>query len=177
MTAPLVAEPITASAFAPFGEVIDTEGQDHILINDGACRRFSDLASFDIVDGTLGLSLFQSEIRSLPYVCDLLERHPKGSQCFVPMQGSAFFVIVAPDVDGSPGDVRAFTAASHQIVNIARNTWHGVLAPFAGSGLFAVLDRIGAGPNLEEYRLASPLQVTQAGSPITQEPTRGTFHG
>jgi len=152
------AAPLTQDAFAPFGEVITCSG-DFSLINAGQCQRFTDLASFDVLDGTIGLSLFQSELRKLPYSCDLLERHPLGSQCFVPMGNSDFLVIVAEDENG-PVRPQAFHARSDQTVNIARNTWHGVLAPISGTGQFAVLDRIGEGPNLEEVHLPQPIVVT-----------------
>ncbi len=152
------AQPITAEAFAPFGEVITCSGAHH-MINAGQCKRFSDLASFDILDGTLGLSLFQSELRSVPYSCNLLERHPLGSQCFIPMGQSDYLVIVAKD-EGGPTNPQAFLATGHQVVNIARNTWHGVLAPISGSGLFTVMDRIGDGSNLEEHSLSNALVIT-----------------
>ncbi|MGC9419326.1 MAG: ureidoglycolate lyase [Rhodovulum sp.] len=155
----LRAQPLTAEAFVPYGEVIETGGP-FVTINEGACRRYTDLARFDIVDGRPGLSLFAAEIRALPYECGLLERHPLGSQCFIPMQGSRFLIIVAPDEGGAPGTPMAFVAEDHQSVNIARNTWHGVLCPIAGSGLFAVIDRIGEGGNLEEHRLGRPIRVT-----------------
>lgn len=61
----LTAEPLTAEAFAPFGEVIETGGP-FVTINEGACRRFTDLATFDIAEGRAGLSLFQAEIRARP---------------------------------------------------------------------------------------------------------------
>ena len=157
----MIAVPITSQAFAPFGEVIETGQTPFVLINEGKCHRYTDLASFDIVDGAVGLSFFQSELRELPYECTLLERHPLGSQCFVPMGDSAFLVIVAPDADGVPGQITAFVAAPHQAVNIARNTWHGVLAPISGSGLFAVLDRIGEGQNLQEHVLEEPVLITK----------------
>lgn len=156
--------PITSANFASFGEVIETSGHPHKLINEGLCQRFTDLASFDIDDGTVGLSLFQSELRETPYTCTLLERHPKGSQCFIPMGGSAYLVITADDESGKPSaDIHAFLAAPHQCVNIAKNTWHGVLAPISGTGLFAVIDRIGTAgdtdPNLEEHLLETPVKV------------------
>ncbi len=154
------ARPITPAAFAPYGEVIETKDHDHILINEGLCKRFTDLAAFDIEDGHLGLSLFQSELRSLPYACTLMERHPKGSQCFIPQGDSSYLVIVARDDGGRPATPEVFLAAPHQSINIARNVWHGVLAPISGTGLFAVLDRIGAGTNLEEYTLAEPIEIT-----------------
>lgn len=155
----LIAAPITAEAFAPYGEVIATDGPS-VTINEGLCQRFSDLATFDLDGGQLGLSLFQSQLRALPYTCDLLERHPLGSQCFIPMSEAALLIIVAPDNDGTPGAPVAFVATNDVAVNIARNTWHGVLAPIKGTGLFAVIDRIGDGPNLEEHRLERPVLVT-----------------
>jgi len=159
MSGDLRAAPLTPEAFAPFGEVIEAGGA-HVTINEGFCRRYSDLATLDMVGGRAGLSLFSAEIRTLPYECGLLERHPLGSQCFIPMQDARFLVIVAPDAGGVPGAPRAFVAGGDQVVNIARNTWHGVLCPIAGSGLFAVIDRIGEGVNLEEHRLSRPIRVT-----------------
>ncbi|BAQ68858.1 ureidoglycolate hydrolase [Rhodovulum sulfidophilum] len=157
----LEALPITPEAFAPFGEVVETGG-DFKLINEGCCRRYSDLATLDILDGQPGISLFQAEIRALPHDCTLMERHPLGSQCFIPMQNAEFLVIVAPDEGGQPGTPSAFIAGPGQGVNIGRNVWHGVLCPISGSGLFAVIDRIGAGANLEEVRLKTTLRIRRA---------------
>ncbi|MEJ6389135.1 ureidoglycolate lyase [Gymnodinialimonas ulvae] len=155
----ITARPITAKAFAPFGDVIETDTVPPQMINEGLCRRFSDLARFDQTGGRIAMSLFQAELREMPYRCNLLERHPLGSQCFIPMSQAAFLVIVAPDEGGRPGPASAFLATNDVAVNIARNTWHGVLAPISGSGLFAVIDRIGSGDNLEEHRLEEPVFV------------------
>ena len=163
MTLSIEAAPISAKAFAPFGELIEAGATPAMLINEGLCKRFTDLARFDIEDGTLGLSLFDADIRALPLRLDLMERHPLGSQCFVPLGGSSYLVIVAHDEGGTPGAPRAFVAGPEQPVNIARNTWHGVLAPISGTGLFAVLDRIGTGQNLEEHRLREPVFVSLPG--------------
>lgn len=158
-TVPTVAETIDVEAFATFGELIEVEGDPTVLINAGRCKRFTDRATFDVADGQLGLSLFDSDICALPVRCDLLERHPLGSQCFIPMGGSSYIVVVAEDDQGKPHRTTAFVASPTQAVNIGRNVWHGVLAPISGSGLFAVLDRIGPGANLEEFKLQEPLQI------------------
>ena len=79
------------------------------------------------------------------------------------MHANPFLVIVAPDAGGVPGRPVAFLTAPGQGVNILRGVWHGVLTPLAAPGLFAVIDRIGAGPNLEEYRYAEPWEVRAAG--------------
>ncbi len=152
--------PLTVDAFAPFGDVLDTADAPDRLINAGLCGRWHDRARLDFgTDGRAGLSLFNATPRSLPYVLDLLERHPDGSQAFVPMTQHPFLVIVAEDQGGVPAHIRAFLTAPGQGINILRNTWHGVLTPLAEPGLFAVIDRIGPTPNLQEHRLPSPFTI------------------
>ena len=152
-------EPLTIAAFAPYGDVLDATGKPDRMINAGLCARFHDRARIDIADGRAGLSVFDAAARSLPYAFDLVERHPLGSQAFVPMTQAPFLVIVAPDEHGTPGTPRAFLTNGAQGINLHRGTWHGVLTPLQAPGLFAVLDRIGEGPNLEEYRYPQPWTV------------------
>jgi ureidoglycolate lyase len=152
-------EPLTVAAFAPYGDVLDATGSPDRMINAGLCARFHDRARIDIADGRTGLSVFDAVARSLPYAFDLVERHPLGSQAFVPMTQAPFLVIVAPDEHGTPGTPRAFLTNGAQGINLHRGTWHGVLTPLQAPGLFAVLDRIGEGPNLEEYRYPQPWTV------------------
>ena len=152
-------EPLTAHAFAPFGDVLEATGTPDRMINAGLCARFHDRARIDIADGRAGLSVFDAVARSLPYAFDLVERHPLGSQAFVPMTQAPFLVIVAPDEQGTPGRPRAFLTNGAQGINLHRGTWHGVLTPLQAPGLFAVLDRIGNGTNLQEYRYAQPWTV------------------
>ncbi|MGX9352648.1 ureidoglycolate lyase [Shimia sp. W99] len=159
MTRHIRIEPLTQEAFAPFGEVLDTSGAPDKLINQGLCGRYHDRATLDFVEGRAGISLFQAELRGLPYQLDMMERHPDGSQAFIPMSMEAFLVIVAEDTGNGPGTPRAFITSPGQAINFARNTWHGVLAPIKGSGLFAVVDRIGVGANLEEFWFDTPFTV------------------
>ncbi|MEL7131669.1 MAG: ureidoglycolate lyase [Pseudomonadota bacterium] len=154
------AQPLTAEAFAPFGDVLDCAGDPDKIINAGLCGRYHDRARLDFGDGRAGVSLFNAQPRSLPYRLDLLERHPDGSQCFVPMSAHPFLVIVAPDEDGEPGTPLAFLTAQGQAINFHRGIWHGVLTPLHAPGLFAVIDRIGSGTNLEEAYLNAPFIVS-----------------
>ncbi|CTQ32266.1 ureidoglycolate lyase [Jannaschia rubra] len=144
-------EPLTPEGFAPFGDVLEVAGTPDKVINQGMCHRYHDRAALDFFRGHAGISVFDATPRSLPHVLDMMERHPDGSQAFVPMHGNDWLVIVAPDADGAPGTPRAFLAGAGQGVNFFRNTWHGVLTPLHAPGLFAVIDRIGGGENLEEY--------------------------
>ncbi|MGX9356178.1 ureidoglycolate lyase [Roseobacteraceae bacterium S113] len=152
-------EPITRAAFASFGDVIDTEGEPDKIINQGLCGRYHDRATLDFSDGQAGVSLFQAQPRRLPLSLEMMERHPDGSQTFIPMSMDSFLVIVAADDAGAPGVPRAFETRPGQAINFRRNTWHGVLTPLAAPGLFAVVDRIGAGANLEEHWFDAPYLV------------------
>ncbi len=151
-------EPLTAEAFAPFGDLLDATG-DFRPINEGLCHRHHDRARLDFGSGRAGVSIFNARTRSLPYDFDLVERHPDGSQAFLPMTEHPFLVIAAPDEGGRPGRPCAFLTAPGQGINLLRGTWHGVLVPLYAPGLFAVVDRIGDGPNLEEYRYGAPWRV------------------
>ena len=152
----LIAHPLTPAAFAPFGDVLQL-GDQFRLINDGWCERHHDLAQLDFgPDGRAGISVFNAKPRSLPYDFNLIERHPEGSQAFIPMSQNPFLVIVAHSPDAAP---LAFLTAPGQAINLHRGTWHGVLTPLQAPGLFAVVDRIGPTPNLEEYRYANKWRV------------------
>ncbi len=154
MTQDIKIKPLTAEAFASFGDVLNCNGAPDKLINAGLCGRFHDRAKVDC-DGQIGISLFRSELRKLPYTLDLVERHPLGSQAFIPMSMDPFLVIVA-DKTLQP---RAFLTAPGEGINFHRGTWHGVLTPLTGPGLFAVIDRVDDAPNLEEHHFSTPYRV------------------
>lgn len=159
MTNTLAIEPLTAEALTPFGDLIEVNGQPDKVINQGKCGRFHDLAKLDFNGGRAGISLFRGEIASFPITVQMVERHPDGSQAFIPMSETGFLVVVAPDENGVPGRPRAFLTAPGQAINFHRGTWHGVLTPLSAPGLFAVVDRIGTGANLEEHWFDTPYSV------------------
>jgi ureidoglycolate lyase len=149
------AAPLTAAAFAPFGDVLAATG-DFRLINEGLCHRHHDRAQIDIA-GRTGISIFDAAPRGLPYDFDLIERHPLGSQAFVPMTAHPFLVIVAASPQTVP---LAFVTNGAQAINLHCGTWHGVLTPLHAPGLFAVIDRVDDSANLQEHRYATPWRVT-----------------
>lgn len=153
-------EPLTAAAFAPFGDVLEATGEPDKIINQGKCGRFHDRAQLDFSDGRAGVSIFKSAQRTLPLTLEMVERHPEGSQCFVPMTHDPFLVVVATDAEGTPSNPKAFITAPGQAINFHRNTWHGILTPLSDPGLFAVIDRIGAGDNLQEHWFEDPYTIT-----------------
>ncbi len=160
MTRAILTQPLTPAAFTPYGDVLEVSGPPDRLINGGRAGRWHDRASIDIIDGRAGVSLFNALHVGLPYSFSLVERHPLGSQAFIPMTLDPFLVIVAPGSTEGPGHPAAFLTAPGQGINLHRGTWHGVLTPLHAPGLFAVIDRVGEGPNLQEHTYPAPWLVT-----------------
>jgi len=146
--------PLTKAAFAPFGEVVEARDVQPKLINEGFASRFNDLANIDVAaeGGEVNISLFIGSARPKPIVIKLMERHPLGSQLFMPLNGAPWLVVVCTD-PGVRSSYRAFAASGHQGVNYARNCWHHPLLVVTDASPFLVIDRKGAGENLEECRL------------------------
>lgn len=154
-------EKLTRAAFASFGDVIETEGADHYPINSGMCERYHDLARVEIAGAGARqlISIGVGKPYALPHKLTMVERHPLGSQAFIPLSPQPFLVIVAPDEGGRPGVPRAFMTNGAQGVNYPINTWHGVLTPLSGAQRFLIVDRGGDGNNLEEFVFEEPFVV------------------
>ena len=154
----LKAQPLTPEAFAPFGDVIDSRHASSFPINGGRTQRYHDLASVEILGegGRPLISIFVSQPVQVPLAVDCLERHPLGSQAFIPMHGERFLIVVAPPGEAiDPQDVRAFITDGHQGINYRAGTWHAVHSVLDCAGEFLVVDRGGAGHNCDEH----PLEV------------------
>ncbi len=150
----LTIEPLTQAGFAPFGEVIDTEGRDFLLINGGSTRRYHRLATVQTAqpDDQAIISLFVTQPLPMPLVIAMLERHPLGSQAFMPLLGQPFLVVVAPAGDAPTADcVRAFRSDGRQGVNYHRGVWHHPLLALEPDDHFLVVDRNGSGQNCDEH--------------------------
>ncbi len=154
----LVACPLTAEAFSPFGDVIAAGATPHRLINEGKCGRFHDLARIDCAEGAVGLNVFRATAYTPPLRPRLVERHPLGSQAFMPLSPDPFLVLVAEDANGIPGTLHAFVTLAGQGVNYHRNTWHGVLTPLVSQD-FLVVDYVGPHQNLEEHIFKDPPEI------------------
>jgi len=153
---------LNPSAFAPFGDVIQVPEGQGIAINEGSAIRFDDLsrADTDHAAGHAGLSLFVAQPRRLPITLSMLERHPLGSQAFIPLDGQAFIVVVAPgDGNEPPGQAIAFLAKPDQGINFKRGVWHHPLIALEKAGRFLVVDRVGPGENLETIAI-EPASLT-----------------
>jgi ureidoglycolate lyase len=163
----LLFAPLTKAGFAPFGDVVETGDVKPKLINEGFAERFDDLANIDVAaeGGEVNVSLFVGSARPAPLVIKLMERHPLGSQLFMPLNETPWLVVVCAD-PGIPSSYRAFAASGRQGVNYARNCWHHPLLVVGDVSPFVVVDRKGAGDNLEEKWLeeANWLRVAPDGA-------------
>jgi ureidoglycolate lyase len=159
----LTIKPLTAEAFAPYGQVITMANVQPMMINAGMTERYHDLAKVELAGAHARplISLFRGQPYALPLTLRMVERHPLGSQAFFPLGPHPFLVIVAEDHHGTPGTPRAFLTGPGQGVNIAMNTWHGVLTPLEAVSDFLVVDRGGEGNNLEEFFFETLYVVTR----------------
>jgi ureidoglycolate lyase len=149
------AVPITPERFAPFGDVIAALPSQKEAMNAARFERFDDLASIDVdtSDGAHpAISIARARTAStVPYRFELMERHPKGSQAFVPLSPFRFVVVVAPageivEVD----ELQAFVTNGSQGVNYHKGVWHMPLIAFEAGQDFLIVDRAGGGSNYEE---------------------------
>jgi len=147
----LTVEPLTAEAFAPFGDVIEPAAAKTVYaINEGTAQRFHDLATLDCAPegGRVIVSIFRAAPRELPFTVRMLERHPLGSQAFVPLNpGCRYLVVAGESPEVTP---RAFFVDQGRGINFRRGAWHHPLIALDRSSDFLVLDRGGPGANCDE---------------------------
>jgi ureidoglycolate lyase len=156
------AQPIDGEAFSPYGEIIEKDPASQIAINEGRFDRFQNLATVDAAldEGCVNISIFRCRVpSSLPLDFTLIERHPAGSQAFMPLAPFPFFVVVAPPGDDvNATQLRAFVTNGHQGVNLHRGVWHLPLIGRNEGEEYLVIDR-GGGGNCDEYRLPAPVRL------------------
>ena len=150
----LLIEPLTKQSFAPFGDVIETDGSAHFMINSGSTERYHKLATVETAapEDQAIISIFRATALPVPMTIRMLERHPLGSQAFIPLLGQPFLIVVAPIAATPDRDsVRAFQSNGRQGVNYHRGVWHHPVLALAAHDDFLVVDRSGAGNNCDEY--------------------------
>ena len=143
-------KPITKENFSKFGDMITTNDIKPLEINNGYAKRFDGIANVDTSkdNGETIISIFSALKRSFPMKIDMMEKHPLGSQAFVPMKETTFLVFVAPK--GNKPDlnkIEAFIIPPGIGVNYNPGTWHFPLISTENMN-FLVIDRKGSGDNL-----------------------------
>ncbi|SFB46434.1 ureidoglycolate lyase [Rhizobium sp. NFR07] len=153
--------PLTSQAFAPYGEVIEADPATMRLINNGTTERYHAVAAPVGVGDRLIFNIFRGQPRQFPYSLGMMERHPYGSQSFMPLSGRPFLVGVSADEGGRPGKPQIFLARTDQGVNYFANTWHHPLMVLSEVSDFLVVDRDNTGANLQEFVFDTPYLIAE----------------
>tara|TARA_B100000579_G_scaffold305923_1_gene255733 strand:- start:483 stop:980 length:498 start_codon:yes stop_codon:yes gene_type:complete len=142
--------PMTKENFSKFGDMISTENIKPIEINNGYANRFDDIAKIDTANnnGETTISIFSALKRSFPMKIDMMEKHPLGTQAFIPMKETTFLTLVAPEGKKLEMDkIESFVVPKGKGVNYKTGIWHFPLISTEDMD-FLVVDRKGPGENL-----------------------------
>ena len=115
-------------------------------------------------DGRVAISIVRCRVATtLPSHVDMVERHPLGSQAFVPLTPCRMIVVVGPPEESvEAGDLRAFVSNGRQGVNYHRGTWHMPLIAFDSGQEFLVIDRASDAPNCDEHSLDEAIMLVES---------------
>ena len=157
---------LTTENFAEFGEVICCKDHDYFHINDAHTERYHAVATTEIFgDAKAAISIFRNiKSTQIPFEISMLERHPKGSQAFIPMHGQKFLVVVAPSLNTDEPDLsqlKAFITDGSQGVNYRAGTWHHPLLTLESPSDFAVVDRVGEGHNCDVFKFMAHINISE----------------
>lgn len=160
-------QPLTQENFSAFGDVIEKENHDFFSINQGLTQRYHALSVAQITGDhvALGMSIFHNLCATqIPFKIDMLERHPHGSQSFIPLQQQKFIIIVALPLDQKqPNEqqIYAFLSNGKQGVTYHQGVWHHPLISLEAKSDFLVVDRIGGGQNCDVHDLVESRWVVE----------------
>ncbi|MPY24071.1 ureidoglycolate lyase [Shewanella psychropiezotolerans] len=160
----ITAKPLTREAFSAFGDVIEASTEaKNFAINGGLTHRYHDLAKIDVNDndGHTLISIFRSNPLEQPIAIKMMERHPHGSQAFIPLGNNPFLVVVAPAGEFNINNIEVFIASSSQGVNYHKGTWHHFCLTLNSESDFLVIDRGGEGDNCDALELDGSLLIVQ----------------
>jgi ureidoglycolate lyase len=158
----IIPKPLTRDAFKVFGDVIEANQEaKNFAINDGFTQRYHNLAKVDVNDqqGYPLINIFRSSPLEQPISIKMMERHPHGSQAFVPMGENPYLVVVAPAGEFDPNGIEVFVAKSSQGVNYYKGTWHHFCLALNSESDFLVIDRGGEGDNCDVLELDGSIVI------------------
>ena len=143
--APIAAQPLTAEAFAPFGQLIALPKGGGRPSDFGAQLRFDHASTLENrrdAAAKPNLAVVQVAASAGPYRIDMMERHEYSSQAFIALDVARFLTVVAPTLpDGAPdiANLRAFVGGPGQGINYKAGTWHFPLIALERAGVFSLL--------------------------------------
>jgi ureidoglycolate lyase len=158
----IVPKKLTAENFSVYGDVISvSESAEHFAINDGHTMRYHNLANIDVADqqGKVIVNIFRSTPLAFPLPVEMMERHPLGSQAFIPTGNQPYVVVVAPKGKLDTTKIEVFLATAEQGVNYHKGTWHHFCLALNEVSNFLVVDRGGDGDNCDVEKLDGSLVI------------------
>jgi ureidoglycolate lyase len=164
VTITLTPQLLTKERFAPYGDVVESAAGNKAAMNASRFERFDDLCKIEMSkDGRVAVSIARCRVATeLPYRIDIVERHPLGSQAFVPLGPSRMIVVVAPAEESvEAADLRAFVTNGRQGINYHRGTWHMPLIAFEQGQEFLIIDRAAGQPNCDEHMLDEAVMLVE----------------
>ena len=141
---------ISRSNFSAYGDLISTNDINPMDINAGYAKRFDNLANVDTLseEGKTIVSIFSALKRTFPMKIDMMEKHPLGSQSFIPMKETTFLSFVAPAGESPEiSKIQSFIIPPKTGINYKPGIWHFPLISTEDTN-FLVIDRKGSGENL-----------------------------
>jgi len=141
---------INRSNFSAYGDLISADDINPMDINAGYAKRFDNLANVDTSSegGKTIVSIFSALKRTFPMKIDMMEKHPLGSQAFIPMKETTFLCLVAPTGKAPElNKIQSFIMPPGTGVNYKPGVWHFPLISTENTD-FLVIDRKGNGENL-----------------------------
>ena len=141
---------ITKENFSEFGDMISTKDIKPLKINNGYAKRYDGIANLNTSsdNGETTISIFSALKRNFPMKIDMMEKHPLGSQAFIPMKETTFLVFVAPKEEKlNLNNIEAFIIPPGIGINYNPGTWHFPIISTEDMN-FLVVDRKGSGDNL-----------------------------
>ena len=141
---------ISRSNFSSYGDLISTDDINPMNINEGYAKRFDNLANLDTSkdSGKTIVSIFSALKRTFPMKIHMMEKHPLGSQAFIPMKETTFLAFVAPSGESPEIDkIQSFIIPAKMGINYKPGIWHFPLISTENIN-FLVIDRKGSGDNL-----------------------------
>ncbi len=159
----LTPKPLTADAFAPYGEVVSTDSaKKEFSMNYGLATRYFDLAKIDVEEkgGKTCISLVHSNAIKFPFSVEKMEYHPFGSQLFYPLGELPFLVLVStPSETLNTDKLELFITDGKQGVNYHKGVWHHYLMPLNDNSGFMVVDRNGNDENCIETQIKKQIHI------------------
>ena len=161
------AVPLSAAAFARFGQVLEAGG-DAASANQGRAARHDLHAEIGVADARatrLHTAIYRIRHSVLPFALTVIERHPLSPQLFFPNSGARFLVCACPAQDDGEPDLdalHAFIGQHAQGIVWGAGVWHSPFVALDADGDFLMQQwQSGGVEDCEERALEPSITIAE----------------